>query len=119
MALTKRERRIRIKHRIRKKVNGTAECPRFTVFRSNRQITVQLIDDQKNSTILSASSKNKEVSEKTGINKIQQAELVGGLIAKKAISAGITTVVFDRSGYLYHGRVKAIAEAARKEGLKF
>lgn len=119
MALTKKERRFRIKKRIRKTINGTAETPRLSVFRSNRQISVQFIDDVKNTTLFSYSSLNKEVSAKKSINKTQQAELVGTLAAKKAVEKGISIVVFDRNGYLYHGRVKALAEAARKGGLKF
>lgn len=119
MALTKRERRIRIKRRIRKTITGTSEKPRLSVFRSNKQMYVQLIDDLKGQTLVSVSSKNKEVSEKEGINKVDQAKLVGKLIAEKSLSQGISQVVFDRNGYLYHGRVKALAEAAREGGLKF
>ena len=119
MALSKKERRIRIKQRIRKTINGTAETPRLSVFRSNRQISVQFIDDKKGTTFFSFSSLNKEVSEKKGLTKIKQAEIVGKLSAEHAIEKGITNVVFDRNGYLYHGRVKALADAARKGGLKF
>jgi len=119
MALTKQERRIRIKRRIRKVVSGTTEAPRMSVFRSNKQISVQLIDDQAGKTLVSASSLNKAVAENTGIKKVAQAELVGKLIAEKALAAGISKVVFDRNGYLYHGRVKALADAARNGGLKF
>ena len=111
-------RRIKIKHRIRKTVEGTAARPRMTVFRSNKQIYVQLVDDLNGKTIVSASSKEKETDDAKG-NKIEQAERVGKLVAEKAKSAGIETVVFDRNGYLYHGRVKSLAEAARKGGLKF
>lgn len=119
MALTKLERRNRIKRRIRKKVSGTAERPRLTVFRSNKQIYVQLIDDINAKTIIAASSLEKDIADKTGVTKIEQAGLVGELVAKKAVEAGITEVSFDRNGYLYHGRVKSLAEAARKGGLKF
>lgn len=119
MALTKVDRRIRIKRRIRKKISGTSDFPRMSVFRSNKQISVQIIDDLKGITLLSASSLNKDIAAKTGINKVQQAELVGQLIAEKAKAANIENVVFDRNGYLYHGRVKSLAEGARKSGLKF
>ncbi|MBU2651120.1 MAG: 50S ribosomal protein L18 [Bacteroidetes bacterium] len=111
-------RRIRIKMRIRKSIHGTTERPRMSVFRSNKQIYVQLIDDLDGKTLVSASSKEKGIVEKEG-NKIEQAKLVGQLIAEKAREAGIESVVFDRNGYLYHGRVKSLAEAARQGGLKF
>ncbi|HPT21199.1 MAG TPA: 50S ribosomal protein L18 [Bacteroidales bacterium] len=119
MALTKLERRTRIKLRIRKKINGTAEAPRLAVFRSNKQIYVQVIDDLNRVTLLSASSKEKEVASQAGIKKIEQAKLVGKLIATKCKEKGIDRVIFDRSGYLYHGRVKSLADAAREGGLKF
>lgn len=118
MTLTKIERRIRIKRRIRKIVFGTAERPRLSVFRSNKQISAQLIDDNAQRTLVSASSLCKEIAEKK-ITKIEQAQLLGALVAEKAKAAGIETVVFDRNGYLYHGRVKALADAAREGGLKF
>jgi len=118
MALTKQERRLRIKRRIRKSVSGTAEKPRMSVFRSNKQISVQLIDDLSGKTLVATSSLVKEIAEKT-VTKSEQAELVGQAIAEKANAAGITSVVFDRNGYLYHGRVKSLADAARKGGLKF
>ena len=111
-------RRSKIKMRIRKTINGTPERPRMTVFRSNKQIYVQLVDDMSGSTLVSASSRDKDTD--TGKEKkIEQAEKVGNLIAEKAKAAGIENVVFDRNGYLYHGRVKSLAEAARKGGLKF
>ena len=119
MALTKSERRLRIKRRIRKRISGTAEKPRFTVFRSNTQIYVQFVDDLKGATLASTSSLAKDIAEKTKITKIEQARLVGQLAAKVASEKGITDVVFDRNGYLYHGRVKALADAAREGGLKF
>jgi large subunit ribosomal protein L18 len=119
MALTKIERRKRIKMRIRKEVYGTKEIPRLSVYRSNKQIYVQVIDDSEGKTLLSVSSRIKEISEKTGLTKIEQAKLVGKLAAEKSKESGISTVVFDRNGYLYHGRVKALAEAAREGGLKF
>ena len=111
---TKTERRLKIKRRIRGRVSGTAERPRMTVFRSNKQIYVQLIDDLSGKTLLAASSAALETSA-----KVEIATKVGEEIAKKAQEAGITTVVFDRNGYLYHGRVKALADAARNGGLKF
>ena len=118
MALTKAERRQRIKYRIRKRLSGSVERPRMTVFRSNKQIYVQLIDDVSGQTLASASSKEKEIASKK-VNKIEQAKLVGKRIAEIAKEKGIKTVVFDRNGYLYHGRVKALADAAREAGLNF
>ena len=114
----KAHRRFRIKKRIRKTINGTAERPRMSVFRSNKQIYVQLIDDQSGKTLFSASSRDESVADDK-VNKIEQAEKVGKHIADQATKAGIETVVFDRNGYLYHGRIKSLAEAARKGGLKF
>ncbi len=105
--------------RIRKKISGTAEKPRLAVFRSNKQIYAQLIDDVKGVTLLAASSREKEVAAKTGVNKTEQAKLVGQVLASKCREKGIGTVVFDRSGYKYHGRVKSLADAAREGGLKF
>lgn len=112
---TKIERRVKIKYRVRSKVSGTPERPRMTVFRSNKQIYVQIIDDLSGSTLVAASSLGLE----NKVPKKEQAAKVGELIAKKAQEAGVTTVVFDRNGYLYHGRVKEVAEAARNGGLKF
>jgi len=114
MTNKKVERRIKIKYRIRKRVNGTAERPRLTVFRSNKQIYAQVINDEEGRTLASASSAKLEK-----MPKMEQAQKVGELIAKNALEAGVTTVVFDRNGYLYHGRVKALADAARNGGLKF
>ena len=111
-------RRKRIKMRIRKTVNGTSDRPRMTIFRSNKRIYVQLIDDANSQTLVSASSREKAI-EDSKMNKIEQAQKVGGLVAEKAKAAGVSTVIFDRNGYLYHGRVKSLAEAARKGGLKF
>ena len=120
MALDKIERRERIKMRIRKIVSGTAEQPRMTVFRSNKQIYVQFIDDQAGVTLANASSLDKEiVAEAAGKNKCEVAALVGKLAAKRAAEKGISAVAFDRNGCLYHGRVKMLAEAAREGGLKF
>src|SRR4051812_30610922 len=118
MATTKEFRRSRIKHRIRKVVNGDAKSPRLSVFRSNKGIYVQLIDDVSGKTLVAASSSDKAF-EKTKGNKIDQAKLVGKAVAEKAVKAGIETVRFDRNGYLYHGRVKSLAEGAREAGLKF
>jgi large subunit ribosomal protein L18 len=114
----KQERRSSIKKRIRRIVTGSAERPRLTVFRSNKQIYVQLIDDAVGRTVAAAASSEKGLAEQK-VTKIDQAKLVGKLIAEKAIAAGISEVVFDRNGYLYHGRVKSLAEAAREGGLKF
>ncbi|MEG1673949.1 MAG: 50S ribosomal protein L18 [Bacteroidales bacterium] len=111
---TKKERRLKIKRRIRGKISGTASRPRLTVFRSNKQIYVQVIDDLAGKTLASASSAGMEAAPKAEL-----AGKVGEAIAKKAQEAGITNVVFDRNGYLYHGRVKALADAARNGGLKF
>ncbi|MDE6454189.1 MAG: 50S ribosomal protein L18 [Muribaculaceae bacterium] len=111
---TKIQRRNKIKTRIRGKISGTAARPRMTVFRSNKQIYVQLIDDLAGVTLVSASSKGIEEGNKTEI-----AAKVGENVAKKALEAGITEVVFDRNGYLFHGRVKSLADAARNGGLKF
>jgi len=116
MALTKSERRHRIKLRIRKKISGTAIQPRVAVFRSNSQIYVQIIDDVAGKTLVSASSL--ELG-KAKFNKTEAATKVGASLAVKAKDAGIEKVVFDRGGYLYHGRVKALAEGAREGGLKF
>ncbi len=118
MALTKIERRYRIKKRIRKIVTGTGERPRMNVFRSNKQISVQLVDDLQGVTLLSVSSQVKEIAEASG-TKSDKAVLVGKLVAEKALAAGISEVIFDRNGYLYHGRVKQLADAAREGGLKF
>ena len=119
MTISKIERRGKIKKRIRKSIAGTKERPRMSVFRSNKQIYVQLVDDEAGVTLVSASSRNKEVVQKTGIKKTEQAKLVGKLIAEKSLAQGISQVIFDRGGYLYHGRVKQLAEAARAGGLKF
>lgn len=117
MAFSKLKRRAKIKRRIRKKISGTAQLPRLTVFRSNKQIYAQLIDDTKGVTLVSASSYNNKATE--NLNKVEQAAVVGKEVAEKAINAGIQAVVFDRNGYLYHGRVKSLADSAREGGLKF
>lgn len=118
MALTKIESRERIKMRIRKTIKGTPEKPRLSVFRSNKQIYVQVIDDINNTTLVSACSKEKEVAGQKG-DKKNQAARVGKLVAGKCREKGIESVVFDRNGYRYHGRVKSLADAAREGGLKF
>lgn len=117
MAFSKIERRRRIKRRVRKNISGTADRPRMSVYRSNKQINVQLIDDVEGKTLAASSSLLKDIAEQAG-NKSEMAALVGKSIAEVALKAGITTVVFDRNGYLYHGRVKQLAEAAREAGLK-
>ncbi len=117
MAFSKVNRRAKIKRRIRKKVFGTSNTPRLSVFRSNKQIYAQLIDDLTGKTLASASSyKNSEIGK---VTKSEQAEIVGKQLAEKAGKAGISSVVFDRNGYLYHGRVKSLANSAREAGLKF
>ncbi len=118
MALTRLERRKRIQHRIRKKISGTVASPRLTVFRSNSEIYAQVVDDKSGKTLASASSSEKEFKKANG-TKTEMSKMVGKAIAEKAKSAGISKVVFDRSGYLYHGRVKALAEGAREGGLQF
>ena len=114
----KTERRQRIKYTIRKKIAGSAVKPRLSVFRSNTDIYVQLIDDVNGNTLAAASSKQKEIVAQK-VNKTEKSKLVGQAIAKKAVALGLETCVFDRGGYLYHGRVKAVAEGAREGGLKF
>lgn len=116
MGTTKTFARNRIKRRVRGKIQGTAECPRLSVFRSNKQIYAQIIDDRAGRTLAAAGSLGAD--EAKGV-KLDQAAAVGKMIAEKAKAAGIETVVFDRNGYLYHGRVKTLAEAAREGGLKF
>ncbi len=118
MALNKKQRRERIKFKIRKTINGTATTPRLSVFRSNSGIFAQLVDDLAGKTILAAGSDDKSIKS-SKVNKVDQAKLVGKLIAEKATTAGISTIVFDRNGYLYHGRIKSLAEGAREAGLKF
>ena len=115
MKLTKAQKRKRIHHRIRNKIQGTAERPRLSVFRSNKAIYCQLIDDLTGRTLTSASTIEIEA---TG-TKIDQAKEVGKKVAEKALAENITSVIFDRGGYLYHGRVKALAEGAREGGLQF
>lgn len=118
MALTKTERRKRIKNRIRKVISGTGSQPRLSVFRSNKEIYAQIVDDVTGKTISAASSRDKEINSEKG-TKTEIATMVGKSVAEKAIKAGINTISFDRGGYLYHGRVKSLAEGAREAGLKF
>ncbi|WP_299521551.1 50S ribosomal protein L18 [Winogradskyella sp.] len=118
MALTKNERRTRIKNRIRKVVSGTEVRPRLSVFRSNKEIYAQVVNDVTGETIAAASSRDKDIAKAKG-NKTEVAALVGKAVAEKAIKAGVETISFDRGGYLYHGRVKSLAEGAREAGLKF
>ena len=117
MAFDRNARRAKIKVRVRRKVQGTPERPRLSVYRSNKGMYAQIIDDENGRTLASASSlKDKQANE---VAKTEQARIVGQAIAEKAKAAGIASVVFDRNGYLYHGRVKALADAAREGGLQF
>ncbi|MGV3637672.1 MAG: 50S ribosomal protein L18 [Flavobacteriales bacterium] len=117
MAFDRINRRLKIKQRVRKNVHGTAERPRLSIYRSNTGMYAQIINDETGRTLVSTSSlKDKKAA---GVPKIDQARIVGAAIAEKAKAAGIDKVVFDRNGYLYHGRVKALAEAAREAGLNF
>ena len=120
MALSRIERRRRIHYRIRKHVNGTAERPRMVVFRSNKQIYVQVIDDEQGKTLCAAASNDKVLAAQCkGKNGIEAAAIVGKAIAERAQEKGIKTIAFDRGGYLFHGRVKSLADAAREGGLVF
>jgi len=118
MSNVKAARRQKIRFNIRKKIAGTAQKPRLSVFRSNSDIYAQLIDDDNSQTLASASSKDKDVKAQSG-NKSDKSKLVGAALARKAAELGIKDVVFDRGGYLYHGRVKSLAEGAREGGLQF
>lgn len=118
MKLTKNEKRLRIKSRIRKVVSGTEARPRLAVFRSNKEIYAQVVDDVTGKTLAASSSRDKDISA-VKANKSERATMVGKAVAEKAIKAGIDTIAFDRGGYLYHGRVKSLAEGAREAGLKF
>ncbi|MFT4155497.1 50S ribosomal protein L18 [Parafilimonas sp.] len=115
---TKVLRRQNIRYRIRHKISGTNEKPRLSVFRSNSEIYAQLIDDVSGKTLVSASSQDKDLKAQK-VTKLEKSKLVGAAIARKATGLGLNTVVFDRSGYLYHGRVKALADGAREGGLQF
>jgi len=111
-------RRQKIRYRTRKKIAGTAAKPRLSVFRSNSDMYVQLIDDVNGVTLASASTKDKDIAAQAG-TKLEKSKLAGAALAQKATALGLSGVVFDRSGYLYHGRVKAVAEGAREGGLQF
>lgn len=116
--MSKSSARQKIRYRIRKKVAGTGELPRLSVFRSNTEIYAQLINDDNGTTIAAASSKEKDIVAQK-VNKVEKSKLVGASIARKATELGIKKVVFDRGGYLYHGRVKSVADGAREGGLDF
>ena len=118
MTESRKDRRQGARYRIRKTISGTAETPRLAVYRSNKQIYAQLIDDNAGTTIASASSADKSIANKK-VNKSEKAKLVGTLLGEKAKEAGVETVKFDRGGFLYHGRIKSLADAARESGLKF
>ncbi|MFN4761581.1 50S ribosomal protein L18 [Gillisia sp. Q332] len=118
MAFSKQDRRQKIRKRIRKDISGTQSRPRLVVFRSNKEIYAQIVDDVEGKTLAAASSRDKDVTSAEG-NKIEKATLVGKSLAEKALKAGIETISFDRGGYLYHGRVKSLADGAREGGLKF
>ena len=115
---TKLEQRQKIRYRIRKKIAGTAAKPRLAVYRSNSDIYAQLIDDNNGFTLAAASSRDKDISAQK-ITKVEKSKLVGQVIARKAKDLGITTIVFDRGGNLYHGRVQGVADGAREGGLEF
>ena len=121
MFLKDNKKRLRKKARVRRKVSGTSETPRLSVFRSLNNIYAQVIDDTKGITLLEASSLSKDIVEelKSSKGKVSKSKLVGKLVAKKAVEKGIKEVVFDRNGFTYHGRIKAVAEGAREGGLKF
>ncbi len=118
MKFNKENRRKRIHYRVRNKIKGTVERPRISVYRSNKEIYCQLVDDNNGHTIVAASSRDAALRGSAG-TKVEIAKLVGKALAEKAIAANVSAVVFDRSGYLYHGRVKALAEGAREGGLQF
>lgn len=118
MALSKQDRRNKIRMRIRKEIVGTAARPRLSVFRSNKEIYAQVVNDEDGTTLAAASSRDKDVASQEG-TKREIAALVGKNLAERALKAGIDSISFDRSGYLYHGRVKSLADGAREGGLKF
>ncbi|ANH80431.1 50S ribosomal protein L18 [Niabella ginsenosidivorans] len=118
MSNAKVKRRTSIRRSIRAKISGTTQKPRLAVFRSNTDIYAQLIDDEKGVTIAAASTKDKDIKAQAG-TKSEKSKLVGAAIARKAADLNVKTVVFDRGGYLYHGRVKSVAEGAREGGLQF
>ena len=118
MAFSKESRRLKIRKRIRAKVHGTAQRPRLSVFRSNKDIYAQLINDDAGLTIASVSSRDAVIANEK-VNKVEKAKLVGKLVAEKAQAQGVETITFDRGGYLYHGRIQSLADGAREAGLKF
>jgi len=118
MAVNKQQRREKIKLKLRKTIKGSASAPRLSVYRSNSEIYAQLIDDKGGKTLLAVGSAEKTI-QSVKVNKSEKAKLVGKMIAEKAVANGITSVVFDRNGFLYHGRIKSLAEGAREGGLKF
>jgi large subunit ribosomal protein L18 len=118
MSNNKSSARQKIRYRLRKKISGVATKPRLSVFRSNTEIYAQIINDVDGVTIAAASSKEKDIVAQK-VNKTEKSKLVGSALAKKATALGVTSVVFDRSGYIYHGRIKAVAEGAREGGLQF
>lgn len=118
MAFSKTDRRNKIKLKLRKTIKGSSQAPRLTVFRSNAEIYAQLIDDKGGKTLVAVGSVEKSIKS-AKVNKSEKAKMVGKLIAEKALANGINAVVFDRNGFLYHGRVKSLAEGAREGGLKF
>ena len=118
MIESKKVKRQKIRYKIRKKVSGSKDIPRLAIFRSNKEIYAQLIDDSQSVTLASASSRDKSISDQKS-TKVEKAKIVGKLIAERAKESGVKNVVFDRGGFLYHGRIKALAESAREAGLKF
>tara|TARA_Y100001954_G_C15720789_1_gene558111 strand:+ start:81 stop:437 length:357 start_codon:yes stop_codon:yes gene_type:complete len=118
MIESKKVKRQKIRYKIRKKVSGSKDIPRLAIFRSNKEIYAQLIDDSQSATLASASSRDKSICDQKS-TKVEKAKMVGKLIAERAKESGVKNVVFDRGGFLYHGRIKALAESAREAGLKF
>ncbi len=118
MAFSKESRRLKIRKRVRATINGTAERPRLSIFRSNKEIYAQIVNDVEGTTLVAASSRDKAIADASG-TKSEIAALVGKSLAEKALAAKIETVAFDRGGYLYHGRIKSLADGAREAGLKF
>ena len=115
---SKKVKRQKIRYKIRKRISGSQDVPRLAVFRSNKEIYAQLIDDSQSATLASASSRDKSICDQKS-TKVEKAKMVGKLIAERAKESGVKNVVFDRGGFLYHGRIKALAESAREAGLKF
>ena len=115
---SKKAKRQKIRYKIRKRISGSQDIPRLAVFRSNKEIYAQLIDDSQSATLASASSRDKSICDQK-LTKVEKAKMVGKLIAERAKESGVKNVVFDRGGFLYHGRIKALAESAREAGLKF